>query len=92
MTGSERSGYEASNDHLMENAYYIITPTSKSTQSQIDRMISFALDLSAIPMVLDYKKHDYIVAAISHLPHIIASSLINLVRDSDTKEQTMKQE
>ncbi len=91
MTGSERSGYEASNDHLMENAYYIITPTSKSTQSQIDRMISFALDLSAIPMVLDYKKHDYIVAAISHLPHIIASSLINLVRDSDTKKQTMKQ-
>lgn len=91
MAGSERSGYEASSDHLVENAYYIITPTAKSTQAQIDRMISFALDLSAIPMVLDYKKHDYVVAAISHLPHIIASSLINLVRDSDTKEQTMKQ-
>src|SRR5699024_11288208 len=44
-------------------------PTRRSS----DLMISFALDLSAIPMVLDYKKHDYIVAAISHLPHIIAS-------------------
>lgn len=91
MAGSERSGYEASNDHLVENAYYIITPTKKSTPSQINAMVSFASDLSAIPMVLDYKKHDYIVAAISHLPHIIASSLINLVRDSDTEEHTMKQ-
>ncbi len=91
MAGSERSGYEASNDHLVENAYYIITPTAKSTQSQIDRMISFASDLSAIPIVLDYNKHDYVVAAISHLPHIIASALINLVKDSDTKEHIMKQ-
>ncbi|MCI6676749.1 MAG: prephenate dehydrogenase [Clostridiales bacterium] len=91
MAGSERSGYDASNDHLVENAYYIITPTSKSTPEQINRMISFVSSLSALPMVLDYKKHDYVVAAISHLPHIIASTLINLVKDSDTEEHTMRQ-
>ena len=34
--------------------------------------------------------HDRVVAAISHLPHLIASSLVNLVRDSDTPAGTMK--
>lgn len=41
-------------------------------------------------MVLDYREHDRVVAAISHLPHLIASSLVNLVRDSDTAAGTMK--
>ena len=31
MAGSEKTGYESSTDHLLENAYYIITPTKKST-------------------------------------------------------------
>ncbi len=44
----------------------------------------------AIPIVLDYREHDRITAAISHLPHIIASSLVNLVKDSDNQEGLMK--
>ena len=44
----------------------------------------------AIPLILDYKQHDYVTAAISHLPHVIAASLVNLVRDSDSEEGIMK--
>ena len=40
--------------------------------------------------MLDYREHDFIVAAISHLPHLIASSLVNLVHDCDNENQTMK--
>lgn len=46
--------------------------------------------LGAIPMVLDYEQHDYATAAISHLPHIIAYSLVNLVKSCDDCEGTMK--
>ena len=46
--------------------------------------------LKALPIVLDYRQHDCITGTISHLPHIIASTLVNFVRDTDTKEELMK--
>ena len=90
MAGSERTGYENSTDHLLENAYYIISPTEKNTPEQIERMRQIALALRAIPLVLDYEEHDFSVAAISHLPHLIASSLVKLVKDNDGENETMK--
>lgn len=90
MAGSERTGYECSKASLLENAYYIITPTSKSTQDQIDTMVNFAKEQAAIPLVLDYSEHDYAVAAISHVPHVIAAALVNLVAKSDSENGTMR--
>ncbi|QNM05516.1 prephenate dehydrogenase [Qiania dongpingensis] len=90
MAGSEKSGYQYSTDHLVENAYYVITPTPFSPPEKVEELRRLALSLSALPLILDYRQHDYIVAGISHLPHLIASSLVNLVKDKDTPEQTMK--
>ena len=90
MTGSEKTGYENSTDHLLENAYYVITPTEKTTEAQIEQMKGIASAIGAIPLILTYEEHDFSVAAISHLPHLVASSLVNLVRDSDGPEGTMK--
>ncbi|MGN0298330.1 MAG: prephenate dehydrogenase [Lachnospiraceae bacterium] len=90
MTGSERTGYQNSTDHLLENAYYVLTPTTQSTQAQLDLMLMMVRDLKAIPLILDYHKHDYSVAGISHLPHIVAASLVNLVKDSDSEDQVMR--
>ena len=42
------------------------------------------------PPALDYKIHDYSTAAISHLPHMIAYSLVNLVHQIDDDKETMK--
>lgn len=91
MAGSEKTGYENSSDHLLENAYYIITPTTLSYQTDIDRMVTIAKQIGSIPIVLDYREHDRVVAAISHLPHLIASSLVNLIKDSDSDTGMMKQ-
>ncbi len=94
MAGSEKTGYENSTDHLLENAFYIITPAcppSPETDRRSERLTGIARAIGAIPMVLDYREHDQVVAAISHLPHIVASSLVNLVKDADSKEQIMKQ-
>lgn len=90
MAGSEKTGYESSTDHLLENAYYIITPTPHTPASHTDRMVNVAKAIGALPLVLDYHRHDFIVAAISHLPHLIASSLVNLVHDCDSEDQMMK--
>jgi prephenate dehydrogenase len=89
MAGSEKTGYENSTDHLLENAYYLITPTPETPPEMTARLREVAKALGAIPMILDYHRHDQIVAAISHLPHLIAATLVNLVHDSDGKDQMM---
>ncbi len=90
MAGSEKTGYENSTDHLLENAYYIITPTSVSTKDQIQRVVEIAEMIGSLPVLLDYQRHDQITAAISHLPHIVASSLVNLVKAADSPDGMMK--
>lgn len=90
MTGSEKSGFASSTDHLFENAYYILTPTKEVPAGWVERYRSLVLSFRAIPLVLDYREHDYITAAVSHLPHMIASSLVNTVHSLDGKEQHMK--
>lgn len=90
MAGSEKTGYEHSSDRLLENAYYIITPTAKSRPEDVNRLVAVAEAIGSIPIVLDYRRHDQITAAISHLPHVAASSLVNLVKDSDGEDGLMK--
>ena len=90
MAGSEKSGYINSKAMLIENAYYVLTPTGKVSQEKITRYEKFVQDLHAIPILLGYQEHDYVTGTISHLPHIIASSLVNFVRDTDTKDELMK--
>lgn len=90
MTGSEKTGISNANEYLLENAYYIITPTSKNTQEQIDDFYALVKELGSIPLVLDYEAHDYATASISHLPHMIAYTLVNLVKEIDDNNETMK--
>ena len=90
MAGSEKSGFANSKAHLIENAYYILTPSAKVSEEKVETYRQFAASLKAIPIVLDYKEHDLITGTISHLPHIIASALVNYVHDTDTKDELMK--
>lgn len=91
MAGSEKTGYENSTASLCENAIYAITPTSLSSAEKVSEYEQIVRSIGAIPMILDYKEHDYSVAAISHLPHIVAAQLVNLVKEKDSGRQIMKQ-
>ncbi|MEE1085571.1 MAG: prephenate dehydrogenase [Schaedlerella sp.] len=90
MAGSEKSGFVNSKALLIENAYYILTPSAKVSENKVEAYRSFVESLKALPIVLDYNEHDYATGAISHLPHIIASSLVNYVKNADTKDELMK--
>lgn len=90
MAGSERYGYQNSKASLLENAYYILTPTQDTPADKLNAYRELVQSTGAIPLILDYKQHDYVTAAISHLPHVIAASLVNLVHDSDSKDGIMK--
>lgn len=90
MTGSEKTGIANANQYLLENAYYIITPTAVTPQQEIEEFRDFVISLGSIPLVTDYETHDYATASISHLPHMIAFSLVNLIQKIDNEQETMK--
>jgi prephenate dehydrogenase len=90
MAGSERVGYSNSKSSILQNAYYILTPTETVPAEKVQEYKELIENFGSIALVLDYAQHDYIVAAISHLPHVIAASLVNLVKDSDSKEGIMR--
>ena len=90
MAGSEKTSYEHASDRLLENAYYAITPTEKVKQEYVKEYTEIVSDIGAIPVEISYKEHDRVVAAISHLPHLIASSLVNLVKHNDSNKEYMK--
>lgn len=90
MAGSERTGFENASDHLFENAYYILTPGEEVPVENLTLYTELITSLGAIPMVLTAGEHDYITAGVSHLPHIIASALVNLVNLLDDERESMK--
>lgn len=91
MAGSERFGYANSKAMLLQNAYYILTPSPETNPDKLAAYQDLVKKMGAIPLVLSYEEHDFITAAVSHLPHVIASTLVNLVRISDSPEAAMKQ-
>ncbi len=90
MTGSEKTGIAYANPIFLENAYYIITPTEQTNKAALDDYIQMVSSFGSIPLVLDYIHHDRATAAISHLPHMIAFSLTNLIASIDDSNETMK--
>ena len=90
MAGSEKFRYANASDRLLENAYYILTPDVASSAEHLEAYRDLVASIQAIPIVLDYREHDRATAAISHLPHIIAYALVNLVRRSDNTEGLMR--
>lgn len=91
MAGSEKSGYPHSNTHLLENAWYVLTPTDDTDPDALEEILACVHDCRAQHIILNYEEHDRIVAAISHVPHLIAAGLVNLVQDNDNDLQQMKQ-
>lgn len=90
MAGSEKTGYANSTDILLENAYYLLTPLPENDPADLDLMKELVSCTGANCVVLPPEDHDRITAAISHVPHIIAVTLVNMVRENDNDEETMK--
>lgn len=89
MAGSEKSGFANSNDHLLENAFYILT-SDKEDSRRLTILEDLIKSIGAIPLYLSPADHDLYTAGISHLPHLIAASLVNLIKVNDSKEGYMR--
>lgn len=82
MAGSHKSGVSAVNQDLFEEAYYILTPEEKSAGEKVRRLLE---PTRSKFVLLAPKEHDQIVAVLSHLPHIVAASLVDASNQLETK-------
>ncbi|SFH99814.1 prephenate dehydrogenase [Pseudobutyrivibrio sp. OR37] len=90
MTGSELAGLEYSSESLLENAYYILTADPEMNPETYSQFSDYIKSLGAIPIQLSPEEHDEATATVSHLPHVIAAALVNLVNDNDDSRKTCK--
>lgn len=91
MAGSEQGGILAAHRYLFENAVYVlgVTPQTNATAlARLEDLLSSAT--GARILQLSPEQHDLIVAAVSHLPHLMAVNLVNTVGEvAKTDELTL---
>jgi len=77
MAGSERQGLAGADPYLFENAFYILTPLPGQPAWAVDKVRAMVRGIGAQAIELTPEEHDLAVAALSHLPHLVAYALVN---------------
>lgn len=84
MAGSEKSGLQARDGHLFENACWILCPEEGGPETEAASRLAFFLEsLGARLMQLAPDQHDATVAHVSHLPQLMATALAAFVGASE---------
>jgi prephenate dehydrogenase len=76
IAGREKSGVEAATAELFEGSRCILTPTSKTDPKALKKITALWTGAGARVAEIDPVDHDRILAAVSHLPHLIAYALM----------------
>jgi prephenate dehydrogenase len=76
LAGAETSGVAHAREDLFEGARWYLTPTERSGGLEYDLLQRTVADLGARPQAIDAESHDRLMAAVSHLPHVIANVLV----------------
>jgi cyclohexadieny/prephenate dehydrogenase len=81
VAGTERSGPEAGFPELFDDRWCIITPTSQTDKKSIDQVTGFWKSLGSNIEIMEPKHHDLVMAMTSHLPHLIAYTIVGTATD-----------
>jgi prephenate dehydrogenase len=79
MAGAEKAGVAAARENLFENAVCVLTPTKKTNSGTLKKLEKFWQSLGARVLKMDAAQHDLLVSRSSHLPHVVAATLANVV-------------
>jgi len=76
LAGSEAAGVAHAREDLFDGALWYLTPTSTTSGLVLERLHRFVAGLGARPAAIDADTHDRMMAAVSHLPHVVANVLV----------------
>jgi prephenate dehydrogenase len=87
IAGKEKTGVDAASPELFIGARCILTPSEKTNPSALESVKSVWEATGSKLILMDPLQHDQILAAVSHLPHMIAYALVNTVLDTRVQGQ-----
>jgi prephenate dehydrogenase len=90
IAGAERSGVEAAQADLYQNRRLIITPLDDTDPQAVDKLDAFWRGLGSSVSVMSVQHHDSVLAATSHLPHILAFALVAMLGRKDEQNEIFK--
>jgi prephenate dehydrogenase len=79
MCGKEVAGLDAAEANLYQNKIFVLTRTERTTPDAFAAARALAQTIGSRVIELDAARHDEMVAAISHLPYVVAANLVNTV-------------
>jgi prephenate dehydrogenase len=90
IAGSERSGVEASDANLFRHHRVILTPVEGNDPAALELVRSMWENTGAEVVSMTVAEHDRVLAATSHLPHILAYALVDALACSDASEDIFR--
>lgn len=91
MAGSEVNGIEGARPDLFKGAHWILCPDADTPAERFPRLHELVTSIGARVIALPREDHDKAVAVVSHVPHIMASSLVQLAsRHADDQQALMR--
>lgn len=86
MAGSERGGVLHADAALLENAVWVLTPTTATDPEGLRLVDEVVRGLGARPIHIDPELHDTLVATVSHVPYLTALALTRAVGEADERD------
>ena len=92
VAGTERSGPDAGFASLFHNRWCILTPDQGVPQESVERLSDFWAALGAKVEIMDAAHHDLVLAVTSHIPHLIAFTIVGTASDLEevTRSEVIK--
>ncbi|MCV2402353.1 prephenate dehydrogenase/arogenate dehydrogenase family protein [Marinomonas sp. C2222] len=90
IAGAEKSGVLAANPHLFEKHMAIVTPLVDSNPVLLDRLHRLWRAVGADVVSMDVEHHDHVLASSSHLPHLLAYTLVDALANGERNQDIFK--
>jgi prephenate dehydrogenase len=87
MCGKETCGFDSADPSLFQNSVFVFTPLTRTSRETTAFVLSLASCLEARPLILDAERHDRIVGITSHLPFVLAATLILATEEPASKDE-----
>jgi len=92
VAGTENSGPDAGFATLFHQRWCIVTPPPETDERQVARLVAFWEALGAMVETMDAQHHDHVLAVTSHIPHLIAYTIVGTASDLEqvTRSEVIK--